>query len=88
MIATIKFASVQVNQSGVVLAERVPPVFATMQEAIDWLEVHYPELVVETTEDGDGTKHAVCWACEADADNDDGSNAVATVRAVPAAEET
>lgn len=52
----------------------------TYDEAIEILEAEYPDL--EYGHDGDlteGGTRTLCWACEDDAQNDDGARAVASI---------
>ena len=62
------------NGSPDVLAE-------TYDEAIDLLRAEWPDM--EYGHDGDlsdGGDRTLVWACEEDAENDDGGNAVASIR--------
>lgn len=52
----------------------------TLAEAIATLEAEYPDLEYGHAGDlSEGGERTLCWACEDDAQNDDGAHAVAAI---------
>lgn len=74
------------KQYGIEWNDGTSTTHATYEAAVEAVRAQYPDAVVghdgDLTDSGDST---LCWACEADAQDDPGVNACAKIRPVQAA---